>query len=190
MIFLFFLYTAIYNISLASNNSNIDEIKQQAYALYATKNFEEAYKLLENLPVSEKNGEVYLMLANLSEELKSDNDAIKYLNKALDRDYTFYKAYYNLGCIFAKKNSYLLAANNFELALKYNKTFADAYYNLACCQIKLKNYSQAKKNLIKAIELEPQNKDYYYNLAYCYKQLNKTKQAKRLLETYDSLNKA
>ena len=97
MIFLFFLYTAIYNISLASNNSNIDEIKQQAYALYATKNFEEAYKLLENLPVSEKNGEVYLMLANLSEELKSDNDAIKYLNKALDRDYTFYKAYYNLG---------------------------------------------------------------------------------------------
>ena len=190
LLFLFFSYTALYNISLALNNGNTDEIKQQAYALYATQNYKEAYKLLDNLPVADKNAEIYLMLANMSEELGSDNDAIKNLNKSLDRDYTYYKAYYNLGCIFAKKNSYLLAANNFELAIKYNKSFASAYYNLACCQIKLKNYSTAKKNLIKAIELEPQNKDYYFNLAYCYKELNKTKQAKRLLDTYNSLNKA
>ena len=112
-----------------------------------------------------------------------------YKARFLDKNYSFYKAYYNLGCIFAKKKSYLLASNNFELAIKYNKNFASAYYNLACCQIKLKNYEQAKKNLIKAIDLEPENRDFYYNLAYCYKQLNKIKQAKKILETYEKIIK-
>lgn len=183
-----YFFTALSTITLAENNSNIEDIKQQAYALYATQNFTEAQKLLDNLPVAEKNAEIYLLLANIEEEKGNDNIAIQNLNKALDKDYTYYKAYYNLGCIFAKKKSYLLAANNFELAIKYNNSFASAYYNLACCQIKMKNYTQAKKNLIKAIEFEPQNKDFYFNLAYCYKQLNKQKQAKKLLDTYNSFS--
>ena len=165
-----------------------NEVKERAYALYATKNFNEAFQLLDNLPNTEKNEEVLLMLANIAEENKDDNLAIKNLNKALDKDNTYYKAYYNLGCIFAKKRSYFLASNNFELAIKYNKTFASAYYNLACCQIMLKNYELAKKNLLKAIELEPKNKDFYYNLALCYKELNKEKQAKKILEVYNSLS--
>ena len=164
------------------------EIKEQAYALYATKNFSEAFQLLDNLPNAEKNEEVFLILANIAEENKDDNLAIKNLNKALDKNNTYYKAYYNLGCIFARKKSYMLASNNFELAIKYNKAFASAYYNLATCQINLKNYELAKKNLLKAIELEPKNKDFYYNLALCYKELNKEKQAKKILETYNSMS--
>ena len=163
------------------------EIKEQAYALYATKNFNEAFQLLDNLPNSEKNEEVLLMLANIAEENKNTNLAIKNLNKALDKNTKYYKAYYNLGCIFAKKKSYLLASNNFELAIKYNRSFASAYYNLACCQIMQKNYEAAKKNLLKAIELEPKNKDFYYNLALCYKELKKEKQAKKILDIYNSL---
>ncbi len=159
------------------------EVKEQAIALYSTKNYDEAYKLLENLPANQKDEETFLLLANISEEIKNSNTAIQYLNKALDKDYTYYKAYYNLGCIFASKKSYMLASNNFELAIKYNKDFTPAYYNLANCQMKLKNFDEAKKNLIKALELEPNNKDILYNLAYCYKQLNKTKQAKKIAET-------
>lgn len=183
-----FVSVVFSNIALAYDNSNIEDIKQQAYALYATENYKEAFSLLDGLPADEKNGEVYLLLANIAESTNNDNLAIQNLNKALDRDYSYYKAYYNLGCIFAKKHSYLLASNNFELAIKYNKTFASAYYNLACCQIKLKNFEAAKKNLIKAIELEPNNKDFYFNLAYCYKELNKTKTAKKILESYNSLS--
>ena len=184
--FLFILN--IYNIALASNNDNIKDIKQQAIALYTTGNYKEAFKLLDNLPTSEKNEEVFLLLANIAQENNDDNSAIQNLNKALDKNYSYYKAYYNLGCIFASKKSYLLASSNFELAIKYNKTFPSAYYNLACCQMKLKNYEQAKKNLIKALELSPQNKDYYYNLAYCYKELHKEKQAKKILEVYNKMS--
>lgn len=177
-----------YNISSAKTNSNPNEIKQQAIALYTTGNFEQAYELLDNLPSNEKNEEVFLLLANIEQERNNDNAAIQNLNKALDKNYSFYKAYYNLGCILASRKSYLLASNNFELAIKHNKTFAPAYYNLSCCQIQLKNFAQAKKNLIKAIELNPTNKEYYYNLAYCYKELNKEKQAKKILETYKKMS--
>lgn len=177
-----------YNISLATTNINTKEIKQQAIALYTTGNYNEAFKLLDNLNANEKTDEVFLLLANIAQENNDDNTAIQNLNKALDKNYSFYKAYYNLGCIFAQKQSYLLASNNFELTIKYNKAFAPAYYNLAYCQLKLKNYNQAKKNLIKAIELSPQNKDYYYNLAYCYKELHKEKQAKKILDIYNKMS--
>ena len=145
--------------AFATEKENYNEIKDQAIALYTTGNFNEAFKLLDNLPTNEKNEETFLLLANIAQENNQDNIAIQNLNKALDKNYTYYKAYYNLGCIFAAKKSYLLASNNFELAIKYNKDFPSSYYNLACCQMKLKNYEAAKKNLIKAIDLNPSNKD-------------------------------
>lgn len=161
---------------------NTKDIKQQAMALYATQNYQEAFNLLDNMPVSEKDEEIFLILANISESQGNDNLAIQNLNKALDKNYSYYKAYYNLGCIFERKKSYLLASNNFKLAIKYNKELSAAYYNLACCEINLEDYKSAKKNLIKALQIEPDNKDYLYNLAYCYKKLGKEKQAKKILE--------
>ncbi len=191
--FLNYLYIFVFLLSFTSfganqaDNEGIKEKKQQALALYATKNYDEAFKILDNLPIEYKDEEIFLILSNIQTYKNQDNLAIENLNKALDKDYKFYKAYYNLGCILAKKNSYLLAMNNFELALKYNKEFAPAYYNLACCQMKLKNYKMAKKNLIKALELNPKNKDIYYNLALCYKELNNKKQAQKMLEAYNKL---
>ena len=101
-----------------AQEDNVKEIKEQAIALYTTKNYNEAYKLLDNLPSSEKDSEVFILLSNIALENNKDSVAIQNLNKALDKDYKFYKAYYNLGCILAKKKSYLLACNNFELAIK------------------------------------------------------------------------
>ena len=164
------------------------EIKQEAIALYKTANYSASLEKFSLLSADEKDENVFLLMSNIYQELGKDNKAIQYLNKALDKNYTFYKAYYNLGCIFAKKKSYLLASNNFEFTIKYNKNFAPAYYNLANCQMKLKNYEGAKKNLIKALNIEPNNKNYMYNLIYCYKELNQTKQAKKLLKTYNSLS--
>lgn len=188
-VFFIFLSLFILNVNnMTFATQDINDIKEQAIALYATGNYNEAFKLLDNLPTGEKNEEVFLLLANIAQENNDDNTAIKNLNKALDKNYQFYKAYYNLGCIFASRNSHLLASNNFELAIKYNKTFPSSYYNLACCQIKLKNFESAKKNLIKAIELNPNNKDYYYNLAYCYKELHKEKQAQKILEIYNKMS--
>ncbi len=183
IIFTIFLYSA-----LPSFSQNVKEIKEQAFALYATKNYTEAFALLDNLETENKTEDVFLILANIAESNNNDNLAIQNLNKALDKNHTYYKAYYNLGCILAKKKSFPLAIKNFELAIKYNKTCASAYYNLACCQMKLKDYKNAKKNLIKNLNFEPFNKDGLYNLAYCYKQLGKDKQALKILESYNKIN--
>ena len=175
-------------LSFCAVASSQKDIKDEAIALYKTQNYDAAFEKFVSLSSSERDETTFLLMANILEMQGKDNKAIQYLNKALDKNYSFYRAYYNLGCIFAKKKTYLLASNNFELAIKYNKNFAPAYYNLACCQIKLKNYDSAKKYLIKALELEPKNKDYLYNLAYCYKELNQVRQAKKVLETYNSLS--
>ena len=178
-----FVFLSLYSLGASSK-----DIKDEAVALYKTGNYDVAFEKLASLPSSERDENIFLLMANIAETKGKDNKAIQYLNKAIDKNSSFYKAYYNLGCIFAKKNSYLLAINNFELAIKYNKNFAPAYYNMACCQMKLKNYDSAKKNLIKALELNPKNKDYLYNLAYCYKELNQTRQAKKILDTYNSMS--
>ena len=183
----FFVFLFLNTSFLCAQEQNYDEIIQNAMALYATGNYSQSYNLLDNLPVDKKNENVFLILYNIAQEQNDDNAAISNLNKALDINYEFYKAYYNLGCIFASKESYLLALNNFELASKYNKEFAPAYYNLAYCQMKLKNFKGAKKNLIKALELEPDNKDILYNLIYCYKELNEEKRAKKLIDVYNKL---
>lgn len=181
------IFASVFYIQSVFADENTQDMKQKAIALYATKNYKEAFKMLDSLPSSEKDSEVFVLLSNIALEQNKDSLAIQNLNKALDKDYKFYKAYYNLGCIFAKKKSYLLATNNFELAIKYNKTFAPAYYNLANCQMQLRDYESAKKNLIKAVEFEPTNKDYLYNLAYCYKALNQEKKAKKIIDAYNKL---
>ena len=182
---IFIIFVLLLNFILCAYCENYNDVKQQALALYATKNLSEAYSLLQSLPIGEKDEEVFLILSNISQSLGDDNLSVEYLNKSLSKNPEFYKAYYNLGCIFLKKKAYPEAIENFKLALKYNKN-ASIYYNLAYSQIELENYKDAKKNLIKALQLEPLNKDCLYNLIYCYKKLNKEKQAKKVL---DSLNR-
>jgi len=180
------LFSALQLISNCAFSSEIDlkDLKDKAYALYATQNYNESKTILEKLPQKEKNEEVYLLLSNIAQENKNTNLAIQYLNKSLDYNNKYYKAYYNLGNILANRGSYILAANNFELAIENNKNFAPAYYNLATCQIKLKDYKNARKNLIKALQLDPSLNDAYYNLALCCKELGQEKQAIMFLEKY------
>ena len=164
---------------------DVKEVKDKAIALYVTKNYDEAKKILESLPINQKDSETFLLLSNIAQENGNDNLAIKYLNNAIDKDNTYYRAYYNLGCILAKRKSYNWASKNFELALQFKKDFSPAYYNLALCRMKEGNYSEAKKDLIKALQYDPKNKDCMYNLAYCYKKLNKLKQAQKILDKYN-----
>ena len=164
---------------------DIKEVKDKAVALYVTKNYNEAKKILESLPQNQKDAETFLLLSNIEQENGNDNLAIKYLNNAINKDNTYYRAYYNLGCILAKRKSYVLASKNFLIALQFKKDFSPAYYNLACCEMRVGNYEEAKKNLIKALQYDPKNKDCMYNLAYCYKKLNKPKQAQKVIDSYN-----
>lgn len=165
------------------------DVKTEAYALYNTNNINEALKLLENLPLEQKDEEVFVLIANIYEDKLDLNKAVENLNKALVINPEYFKAYYNLGCIFLNKKAYELAEKNLLLAIKYNKDFAYSYYNLGTLYLRTGKYEKAKKNLIKAIYLKGDEKDFYINLAYAYKFLGKEKEAKRLLEIYNNSSK-
>ena len=75
----------------------LSDVKQEAIALYTTKNYDASFEKFASLPSSQKDETVFLLMSNILSEKGKENQAIQYLNKALDKDPTFYKAYYNLG---------------------------------------------------------------------------------------------
>lgn len=171
--------------SYSKDETNVKDIKAHAYALYETNNKIEALKLINTLPVNLKDEECYVIIANIYEDWGKLNLAIEYLNKAILTNPKYYKAYYNLGCIFLKKKAYALAEDNLKLAIKYKNDFAYSYYNLGCVYLNVKDYKNAKKNFIRAITYKNDEKDFYLNLAYANKMLGKEKEAKRILDIYN-----
>ncbi len=98
------------------NKTYADElsIKSQAYVLYNTNNLDEALKLLNSLPDDEKDEEVFVILANVYEDKKDINQAVENLNNSLRINPEYYKAYYNLGCIFLNKKAFPQGKGSFK----------------------------------------------------------------------------
>ena len=172
LIFIFFVFTGA-SIAKELTGDDIFDIKQNAFALYNTNHINEAYEMLNKIPNDKKDEEIYLILANIEQDKNNEDEAIKNLELAIQKKPEFYKAYYNLGCIFMKKRIYPVAIANFELAKKYNKENPYIFYNLGCAYMNAGEFKKAKKNFIKAIYLKNDEKTFYYNLAYVNKKLGK-----------------
>ena len=76
VVFLFFSF----QVCIASDDETVKDLKEKAIALYTTQNYSEAFKILDNLPTSEKDEEVFLLLSNIALEEQHDNVAIQNLN--------------------------------------------------------------------------------------------------------------
>lgn len=184
LIFIFFVITGT-SIAKELTGDDIFDIKQNAFALYNTNHINEAYEMLNKIPNDKKDEEIYLILANIEQDKNNEDDAIKNLELAIEKKPEFYKAYYNLGCIFMKKRIYPVAIANFELAKKYNKENPYIFYNLGCAYMNAGEFKKAKKNFIKAIYLKNDEKSFYYNLAYVNKKLGKEKDSKKIIDFYN-----
>lgn len=102
LIFIFFVITGA-SIAKELTGDDIFDIKQNAFALYNTNHINEAYEMLNKIPNDKKDEEIYLILANIEQDKNNEDEAIKNLELAIQKKPEFYKAYYNLGCIFMKK---------------------------------------------------------------------------------------
>ena len=188
MIFLFLLIFLCVNVSRAEeyyNEKHVKDALEKAYALYETKQSEEALKIFDKIPKNFKTAQTYLIEANIWEDKGDLNKAVSLLNRAIRVDNSYWKAYYNLGCIFMKKKNYEIAIENFKQAIKYNPEFAYAYYNLWCCYYQTEAWGNAKKNYIKATTYKSDEKYFYYNLELTYKKKGKEKEAQKVLEIYN-----
>jgi len=155
-----------------------NDVKTEAYALYNTNNINEALKLLENLPLEQKDEEVFVLIANIYEDKLDLNKAVENLNKALVINPEYFKAYYNLGCIFLNKKAYELAEKNLLLAINsgVNVVYVEANGQ------KVKEIGNGVVDL--KYYLNKYNKDFaysYYNLGTLYLRTGKYEKAKKNL---------
>lgn len=179
----------VFNASFVFADDNLAAQKREIVALYNANKLEDAYQTIAKIPEEKRDAEMWLLLANITEDYDNGIDAFFLLQKAIEKDPKYYKAYYNLGNLYMKDGRIGKAIENFQLATKYNKNFSYAYYNIGCCYYKSTDYKRAKVYFEKAIKLKSDNPDFYYNLALTCKKLHNEKSANKALECYNHLQK-
>lgn len=173
----------------AEPQTSIEEQKREIIALYNANNVEEAYKMISKIMEKDRDYEIWYLLANLSQDLGTDENAIFFLKKSILLNPEFDKAHYNLGNIYLKQYKYNSAVNEYQIAIRYKKDYPYYYYNLGCAYYAQKEYEGAKVAFKKAIGLKNDEPSFYYNLALTYKQLNKPKDAEKALNKYNEIKK-
>lgn len=184
-----FLIILFFGVSYPCFSEESLPSKAEIIALYSANKLEDAYQLIAKIPEPERDAEMWLLLANITQDYGKLDDAVLLLQKSIEKDSTYYKPYYNLANIYFEKNKIVSAIENNQLAIKYNKEFPYAYYNLGCCYLKDAEFRKAKTNFMKAISLKNNEPSFYYNLALTYKKMGNEKQAKKFFDVYNSLKK-
>ena len=178
------LLFSICNFAFATNPN---QLKDEGMMLYSLNKIQEAKLKFEEIPEDRRDAETWLLLSNIAQDLQDNNNIVPFINKALEKDSKFYKAYYNLGNIQFNNGNIEEAIKNYRLAAKYNSKNGYIYTNIGCCYLAKKNLTMARINFNKAVTLNPQNPTNYYNLAYIYKQKGNNKKAQELIEIYNKL---
>ena len=156
--------------------------KRDVKQLYLDNQFAEAkkYYLLKNYPKAEliflnlkdsgyENPNLFLYLANIYISNGSEEKALIFLKRALEKKPEDPKIYFNLGTIYFKRNEYEISISYYLQGLNYDPKNSYAYSNLAGCYEEILDYQNAvyyykkafflNKNLLqireKLIELQP-----------------------------------
>ncbi len=165
----------------------VDPVSEQAKALYAQNDIDEALKLLKGKAEADRTAEDWLLIGNILQDKDRLDEAVYMFKKSIETDPKYYKAHYNLGYIYMIKEMPNMALAEFKKAVKYKDDFAYGYYNMGCAYLKLKQYGNARYNFFRAIDIKGDEPMFYYNLAYTYKMQGKEKQAQTYLDIYNKL---
>ncbi|MGN0031115.1 MAG: tetratricopeptide repeat protein [Candidatus Gastranaerophilaceae bacterium] len=187
------LATPVYAFDMSWKKHNpqeeqvVSQVSEQAKALYAQNEIDEALKLLQSKPEIDRTAEDWLLIGNILQDKEKIDEAVYMFKKSIETDPKYYKAHYNLGYIYMIKEMPNMALSEFKKAVKYKDDFAYGYYNMGCAYLKLKQYGNARYNFFRAIDIKGDEPMFYYNLAYTFKQQGKTKQAQTYLDLYNKL---
>lgn len=162
-------------------------VTEQANVFYAGNEIKNALELFLSIPEKERTPQNWLLIGNILQDQGKTDEAVFMYNQAIQKDETFYKAYYNRANIYLQDGKPNMAIEDYKKVIKLKPEYAYAHYNLACAYIKLGKYSKAKYELLTAIDLKNTIPEFHYNLAFVYKQLGKEKQANTYIEYYNKL---
>lgn len=109
--------------------------------------------LLRNDP-SESAAKAFYIKATYFKNIGNVNDALKYYNFSIQKNYNFLDAYLDKGIMIYNQKSYSDAEQVFKLGLTISPSTADFYYWLGKCQEATGNKADAKLNYQRAYTLD------------------------------------
>ena len=111
---------------------------------YLVKNYSKAELIFLNLKDSGyENPNLFLYLANIYISNGSEEKALIFLKRALEKKPEDPKIYFNLGTIYFKKNEYEISISYYLQGINYDPKNAFAYSNLAGCYEEILDYRNA-----------------------------------------------
>ncbi len=160
-----------------NTNKEDDETINAIRTLSGKKNYTEALKLAETVPL-EKRTKIYfkdvgIVYANLKEYEK----AIEYYQKAIEMDEKWAVPYFNLGIVYKNLKEYEKAIEYYQKAIEMDEKWAVPYNNLGIVYKNLKEYEKAIEYYQKAIEMDEKWAYPYNNLGNVYVDLKEYEKA-------------
>lgn len=125
--------------ALEYNKNNESALLEIGSAYAVTLRFDDARAAMDSLlkiyPDYDKaynlKGYTYMIESEVRRDRALLDDAIRYINKAIQSNYKFYSGFYNLGLCYGMKNDRVNAEYNLKMAIRYNSKFLAAYEKLA-----------------------------------------------------------
>lgn len=98
-------------------------------------------------------------------EIGRDDRAIKDLNRAIEIDPEFARAYLNRGLVYRHRGNYTKAIEDYTRVIELSPKSAAAYNNRGVVYAMLEDYTNAIKDFKKVIEINPSREGSYKNLS-------------------------
>lgn len=168
--------------AIKNNKSNLNNKIKKMNAIYnvpkslfqynknrKTQTTSEAYQNLKKLhPILKKNAKYYFKLAELAIDLQKWEEAIHYLNKAIENDIeNTMNLYYVRATVFEKLNKKKESIKSIKKYLKLNKNDKNALIKLADLEMGNKNFTSAKHHINQYLSYEPFDKKAKLMLKHC-----------------------
>jgi tetratricopeptide (TPR) repeat protein len=83
------------------------------------------------------------------------DNALNFLNKALEIDPNFSEGWFNTGNIYKQINEFDKAVDSYVKATELNPDFTKAWFFMGCAYFDKKDYHRAIEHIEKAIKLDP-----------------------------------
>jgi tetratricopeptide (TPR) repeat protein len=116
---------------------------------------EEAREILEmGVEQVDDHAELFYFLALMLGEEEEDQ-ALEHLNRAIEIDEGYAKAYYQRGVIQSRNENLEAATEDFMRAVELDSSLADAYINLGIVAVREENFEEAEKFFLGYKNLKP-----------------------------------
>lgn len=182
---LLFLVCTLSNLSV--NAQDYSTMSDTVSLYYAENDIDNAFNTALMIPEEDRTAQNWLLIGNILHDKGKNDEAIFMYNRAIQKDESYYKGYYNLGVIYLEENRPNLAIEQFAKVKKLKKDYPYAFYNTGCAYLQLNEYKKARREFLNAIALKNTVPEFHYNLAYTYKQLKNEKNAGLYLKYYNEL---